>query len=501
MSDRARTQTQLLAGLLMLLALSLLIRLGSWPPTWSGEGAHLQAAKNLALHGRYALLSGDAFRPYDPMLAGAGPTVLLPAAALLRLFGIGLVQGRLVSVVYALAAIGLCYNLAARMMDARAALVATALMVWSPWGSFLQMGRLAAGQMASLAFVLLGLALLWRSIDRASFWPSLGCGVAFCLAALSEQQSVVVVGALLVVGVADLTSYRRLGLRRWGVPLLVMLLMLAAWLSLLGVAGSLSGWLRNLQTYSLATVFRPGRVLANFNNLAMSGYLLWAVPGIVYLALEMVRKGRDGLRECALLALVCVWLLWFVFASIGWVHLAFVPVSLTALLLGRLFGDLTEGFGFDLQLVQGALRGAKANSLLSRLSLALLPLVAIGYGVLLDVDGLLNEADWSAQEMARYLDERVPSDALVETWEWELSFLGEGRFHLPPFEVTDDVIRQEQFGTEPAGGAYSLEAVRPEYVVEGPWSFDVGLYEDYIEERCALETHVGPYDLYACDDH
>jgi len=499
MTGRARLNIQLAGGMLMLLALPFLVaRLDSVPAAWSGEGAYLQGAKNVALYGKYALLSGGEFRHVDPILTGAGPTVLLPVAAVFRLFGVGLVQARVVSVLYALAAIWLCSNLAARMVGERAAVVATALMVWSPWGSFVLMGRLAVGQMPSLAFMLLGLYLWWGSMDRDPIWRPLGSGVALGLASFSDQRSIVVLGALLLVGAADAAYYRRLGFRRWGIPFLVAVLSLAVWLCCLASVGGLSGWLSNLQTYSLATVFRPSRVLANFNNLARSGYLLWAVPAIAYLGLEMVRKRRDGLRECTLLAVICVWLLWFVLGSIGWVLYAFVPISLSSLLLARLFGDVTDDFRFDVHRLREALGEASISPLLARCSLALIPLFAIGYGVLVDVDAILHEGNKSAQQMADYLDAHVASDALVETGEWEISFLSQKRFHHPPFHVLDALTRRDQLGVAPEGEPYSPEPFRPDYLVDGPWSGWARLYDEYVERDCALETAVGPYTLYAC---
>jgi hypothetical protein len=168
------------------------------------------------------------------------------------------------------------------------------------------------------------------------------------------------------------------------------------------------------------------------------------------------------------------------------------------LLIGRLFGDATDDFRFDVRQVRVSLGQTKVSALLARLSLALLPLLAIGYGVLLDVDGLLNEADWSAGQMAQYLNAYVAEDALVETWEWELPFLSERRFHLPPFEAVDGLTRREQLGVAPEGKAYSLEGVRPDYLVSGPWSTWTYVYDEYIEQHCVLETSMGLYDLYAC---
>src|SRR5437763_535759 len=69
--------------------------LPNYPLTWFDEGSHMHVPKTLILRGVYADYSSDGFRYYGPTV-GVGPTVMLPIAASVWAFGIGLLQARLV---------------------------------------------------------------------------------------------------------------------------------------------------------------------------------------------------------------------------------------------------------------------------------------------------------------------------------------------------------------------------------------------------------------------
>jgi 4-amino-4-deoxy-L-arabinose transferase-like glycosyltransferase len=497
-------QQRFLSLLLILLALPLLlVRLDSWPATWFDEGAFLQGAKNIALYGKYATLSAGEFSRFDPILTGAGPTVLIPIAALFRLFAVGLIQGRIVSVLYALAAIWLCFNLAIQMVSKRVAMLATALMILSPWGDFVQMGRFAMGEMASLAFVLAGLYLWWRSIDQDSSWWSAGSGVSFGLALLSKPQNAIALAALLLTGLVDRIYYRRLGFRRWGIPLLVALFFFVGWQGYQVTVLGPSEWMARLQTgdtvsRALATVSRPGLILVNLENLAKkSGYLLWTFLAIVYFGFEILCKKRDGGKEFFLLAMVSIWLLWFILGSIGWGRYAFVPISLSSVLLGRLFGYVTDGFYFDYNQIHHALRQTNISFPLVQLSLALLAVFMIGYGALIDVNNVFRGGDQSAQQMAEYLDTHLERGVLIETWEWEIAFLTHHNYHHPPFEVLEAMVRRVNLGMPFSDTLYDFQQFHPGYLIDGPFSKWTQLYpEAFLQEQCELVTSVGEYDLY-----
>ncbi len=89
-----------LAGVLFLA----LFNLTSYPTTWGDEGAYLHVPKTLVEFGKYADRSSEGFRYFGVPL-GVGPTVMLPIAAMFKVFGISLWSARLVIVAYLIGSI------------------------------------------------------------------------------------------------------------------------------------------------------------------------------------------------------------------------------------------------------------------------------------------------------------------------------------------------------------------------------------------------------------
>src|SRR5579859_4350083 len=102
-----------LAALIAALLLLALVNLPYAPRTWFDEGSHLHVPKTIVQHGVYADISSEGYRYYGPTI-GIGPTIMLPIALVFEVFGIGLLQGRLVIFVYLLIATGAFYALARR---------------------------------------------------------------------------------------------------------------------------------------------------------------------------------------------------------------------------------------------------------------------------------------------------------------------------------------------------------------------------------------------------
>jgi hypothetical protein len=108
-----------------------LYNLADYPTPWFDEGSHMHVPQTLVRYGEYAARSSDGFRYFGPTL-GVGPTVMLPVAGAFALFGIGLLQARLVMVAFLLGAAWAFYQLARRLGGELMALISLALLVTSP---------------------------------------------------------------------------------------------------------------------------------------------------------------------------------------------------------------------------------------------------------------------------------------------------------------------------------------------------------------------------------
>ena len=56
------------------------------------------------------------------------------------------------------------------------------------------------------------------------------------------------------------------------------------------------------------------------------------------------------------------------------------------------------------------------------------------------------EADDSYKEVVRFINDNTPAGALIETYESELFFLLNRRYHYPPDQVHVDLIRRNSLG-------------------------------------------------------
>ncbi len=101
--------------------------------------------------------------------------------------------------------------------------------------------------------------------------------------------------------------------------------------------------------------------------------------------------------------------------------------------------------------------------------------------------------------MANTLNATVPKDAIVETWEPEMGFLTDHRYHYPPSGSLNRAVAHIWLGGPSVGVAYlpELEATRPAYVLEGAFSQWVGIYPaDWLSEHYTLISEADPYRLY-----
>ncbi|NLE77730.1 MAG: hypothetical protein GX605_13385, partial [Chloroflexi bacterium] len=293
----------LLAGAAIACILFLsLYNLDSYPLTWFDEGSHLHVPKTLVRFGVYADYSSEGFRHYGPTL-GVGPTVMLPIAAAFRLFGIGLLQARLVMVLYLLAAIVAAYRLASLLGGRWLAVVATALLVTSRGVALVANGRQVLGEVPGLLFVLLGLWLWFGGWPNASWGRLLVAGLLLGLGTVTKSQYLLVVGpALVLAWLANLLYYRQLPQRAFIVPGLACGLSYAAWQLLLVLYLGPATAAENLAVLREASggaafVFSP-TCMANSLKILLSPsvYLGALVPAMLHGLARSLSRTEEGQR-------------------------------------------------------------------------------------------------------------------------------------------------------------------------------------------------------------
>lgn len=130
------------------------------------EAFNLQMPANLAQHGKYSTTyqGGQAF---DPVIT-TGPTVLLPITLSFAVFGVGIVQARLVIFLFWLTFVLLFSATAYRLGGWLSMLLA---LIWSQFLPFiLDFGLKVMGEIPAMAFLLLG---LWALSKNKAFWGAM----------------------------------------------------------------------------------------------------------------------------------------------------------------------------------------------------------------------------------------------------------------------------------------------------------------------------------------
>ncbi|GAB4458673.1 MAG: hypothetical protein Kow0070_12610 [Anaerolineales bacterium] len=236
---------------------------------------------------------------------------------------------------------------------------------------------------------------------------------------------------------------------------------------------------------------------ANFGELTSRAVYLGALfPAIIYGFLISLPRTREGQQSSVLFLLVALNLIWFVVASIGWVRYAFLGLSLASVFIARLFWALTDGFRFDWS--AGWFRSLfdAKNAPRLALSLWLIAIILIPFGK--TVTDIAAPPPPYAMQMAEYLNQNVPLDAVIETWEPEMGFLTDHNYHYPPNALLAVAVDQVYYGGEPVREHYDfVQTEKPEYLLAGVFSKWTEIYPlEELSGQYELIATFGDYDLY-----
>lgn len=405
----------------LLVAFLALYNLTEYPTTWFDEGSHLHVPKTLVRFGEYADYSSEGFRYYGPTI-GVGPTVMLPIAVVFKWFGTGLLQARLVMAFYLLATICVFYGLAYTLGGRRLALVATGLLITSRGVALLLYGRQVLGEVPGLFFLVAGFWLWFAGWKRASWWRLVAVGLLLGLSMVTKYQYLLFLGpTLLLAWLANLVYYRGAPQRVFLVPGLVAAGCFGLWqlymVFYLGPGTAVENLTSLRQFTGGAALALSPRLMEESVKVLMSfpNYLGSLLPAMVYGLFLMVPRRREAQWWGIVFILVAVNLVWYVVASIGWWRYAFLGLAMASLFVARFFHDLTDGFRLSSPAPQGKPQGARAGVPHRALRWAMLAWLLVIF--LIPLGETVAEVlfpDYNAPEvMASYLDEHVPSDALI----------------------------------------------------------------------------------------
>lgn len=506
-------------GAALLILFLFFYNLTDYPKTWFDEGSHLHVPKALVTMGVYADYSSEGLRHYGPTI-GVGPTVMLPVAGSFQLFGVGMVQARLIMVLYLAAALGLMFLLAQLLLGTRAAVVVMALLLTTPAVNMVEYGRQVLGEVPGLAFMAGGFLLWFLRWRRADWWELILVGVLLGLSVVTKYQYLLVLGATLLLAWGMNLIVFKLSQRLFLIPGIVTAAIFGAWqiftLVYLGPAtiGENLASLREF-TAGAAAVFSQELMLRSLDELFSAKSFLWTLfPVLLYSAWWLVRPHRattetgvlqeprflspqDRRYQLAILyVLVVINLVWYVVASVSWLRYAFVGLSFGAFFVALTFAELTANFSVT-RLRQAARDGRWMAGYGGLALLFLLAVMILAPGARLATRIATAPTDDSAQ-MAQVMNGVVPFDVLVETWEPHMGFLTDHRYHYPPQLLLNRTVRQMWLGETPVSELYDFTELDPEYVLVGEFSRWVDVYPTDRLRAAGFELAetLGQYELY-----
>ncbi|HEX7797494.1 MAG TPA: glycosyltransferase family 39 protein [Vicinamibacterales bacterium] len=480
-------------------------RLADYPTTWFDEGSHLHVPKALLRYGVYADYSSDGFRYFGPTL-GVGPTVMLPIAAAFKLFGVGLVQARLVIVAYLLGALFLFYRLARTLESETVAWVALAMLISSRSIALLDTGRQVLGEVPALCF-LLGAFIVWFSAWDGRRSRLLIAGMLFGAAVITKYQLLLGIAPTFAIGfIVNLVYYRSTAARVFVWPALVTGIIFAAWQAVLVVYLGPQNSLQNFAAlraatagaaavFSLPLMKRAAGELVSFKTFGGS-----LAIGLLYGACLSMPRSRTAQQRSVLLLFVVTTTAWYVFASVSWLRYAFAGLAVATLFLARFFVDLIQFLRTaSRHEAEAELPGTEyiRGSLIAVVGLWIAFIVIPPLA--LTARAILVPRPNTPALMAAYLSGKVPTTAVIETWEPELGFLTAHNYHYPPTGMLNVAVRHIwSGGPAPRQQYHPLESEQPPYVVVGSFARWVDVYPaDVLERDYRHVTSIGEYDLYA----
>lgn len=480
-----------------------LYHLTDYPTTWFDEGSHLHVPKTLVKYGVYADYSSEGFRYYGPTI-GVGPTVMLPLAAAFQLFGIGLLQARLVMALYLIAAIVASYFLGRQLGSWQMAVVATTLLIVTPATALLQYGRQVLGEVPGIFFLFVALTLWLAGWDRAC-WRRLSLvGIFLGLAIITKSQYLlIIVPSIGLMWLLNLVYYRLTPQRTFIIPGLIAGICAVLWqaylILYLGPATAMENFAILREASAGAAFVFSTELMSNSVRelLSVKVYLGALIPTLIYGFWISLPRQRENQRWSILYILMVVNLLWYVTASIGWIRYAFLGLTLMSFFVAKFFADLTDNFSFATitRLFAGRNRQpidfVRATAWVWLAAMIALPAIAT-------LRPIMAPSHNAPVAMAEYLDANIPEDALIETWEPEMGFLTDHNYHFPPPELLDKAVGYIwRGGTSPTDSYNFVQTESPDYVLVGGFSEWVNLYpEDLLAKQYELITTIDAYKLY-----
>ncbi len=281
--------------------------LGTFPEAWLDDSLFMIVARNIAEGRGYSLPVLDHLWSNSYFLA-VGPTVILPVALLIKLFGFSVAIARIPMVVYLITTSIAVYAYGLRIGEKTNARWTAALLI--SFSAFVNTGKPVLGEIPSMFFLFLALLFFPRTKQSAS--SAIACGICMGLAFVTKTTMGLLFPALAATWVIMIirkdTAWKSLTII--GITAVCTIL---PFVHVLGMTDS--GWLPEILQYGAAgggtgllrVLKEQPELLLRFQYL----YALGVIFPLGYIGLWKSRTKIGNAQMTFLLTLVSLFLLYF----------------------------------------------------------------------------------------------------------------------------------------------------------------------------------------------
>jgi hypothetical protein len=497
----------LVAALLLFLSF---FRLETVPPLWWDEGWTLQVARNWIEIDHYGRLK--LAEPISARLTGSF-IVVAPVALSFELFGIGIWQGRLPGVILTLLALGLMVFIASRLYKpkiAGATLFVLMLMPATNELHALYLGRQVLGEMPALFYILAGYLFLYLSLRRSAWWAILAViflGIAF--RSKAQVPPFLLVSLLFPILIALMKRW-------WRTALLLCLVLIGSWSAyhgLLYLQGMiLSG--RTVPGEAIPGIYGISAFIPHWSvrkvNLFFAFTLgLPSMLGLIYVvkqsfqALFRSKTIVDIPQEILRLILIgfaASWFAWYILMAGVWGRYIFPVVFVSSVFVAAWLYQLTSAYDLRFVVKNSSdvllLRHLNKTSFGALFSLLVI-IITVPLSIYTMVESIVIPQPPAALEVASFLDQHLSSQDIIESYESELFFLSDRKFHFPPDRISVELMVRAMLDPT-AVVDYDPLVANPDYLIVGPFNRVLPLYDEIISSHeFRLIEEIPPYRIFA----
>jgi 4-amino-4-deoxy-L-arabinose transferase-like glycosyltransferase len=425
-----------------------------------------------------------------------------------RLFGVGVWQGRLPSVLYLFGSLGLIFYLADRLYNRKVAVgTLVVLFFLSGPNSFhpLTSGRTAMAEMPMIFFLLAGYTLFYLALRKSS-WLLIPAALLWGVAIKTKAQPLPFWLLSLLIPLAVCIVKRW-----WQEAILISSGILLAWLTSRGIDFVYTSMILGPFTseplpglfQSVAMVFKPHVRLVvlgytlTIGLLTLSGFL-YAARNAYRIFLRMKVPDYVEIERLVLLGFVGSWIAWYAFLSLGFERYLFPAIFIGSIFATSFIHDLTGGFQLK-STIQNAtkvfFRRRDRTTFGALLVVALI--VLNGSLTLRYLYSMYANPGTPISEVTGYIESVSDPDDLIETYESELFFLLDRPYHYPPDNINVQWLANIFLGENVAVNYDPLE-VNPDFLVIGKMAEYTQIYDPLLSTGRFQEIKTFPgYIIYA----